>query len=110
MVFMSLWEEMDEVFENHRFLGYWFGWLGTKRFSWKKGGKWFVVLVAFLYGRFLIVRSASTMPIMTITIIIAATPNSTVLVDARPVGGAAVGGGVAAAALSVKVDSAFDPQ
>jgi hypothetical protein len=46
------------------------------------------------YGRFLSVSTASTATHMTITIIIAAIPNSTVPVDAKPVTGGAVGAGV----------------
>ena len=52
------------------------------------------------YGRFLSVRTASTTPMMIITIIIAAAANSTVDVDASPVGGEAVGAGVAGGLLA----------
>jgi hypothetical protein len=47
---------------------------------------------------------------MTITIIIAATPNITVPVDARPVGGEAVGAGVGGALITAKEVSALDGQ
>ena len=50
------------------------------------------------------------MPIMTITIMTAAIPNSKLLVDARPVGGAVVGAGVAGAGPTTKLDSADDGQ
>ena len=67
----------------------------------KKGESGFC-LASSAYGRFLAIISASTTTHMTITIITAAIPNSTVPVDARPVTGADVGAGVGAAALSVK--------
>jgi hypothetical protein len=51
----------------------------------KKEGK--VALICSLYGCFLSVRIASTTPIMTMTIITAAIPSSTVPVDAKPVTG-----------------------
>ena len=47
-----------------------------------------------LYGRFLLSITRIKAPIMIITIIIATTPNSTVPVDARPVGGETVGASV----------------
>ena len=67
-----------------------------------KKGESRVAFIDSLHGRFLSVRTASTVTHMTITIITAAIPNSTVPVDARPVTGADVGAGVGAAALSVK--------
>ena len=67
-------------------------------------------MLFFVYGRFLSVRTANIAPMMIITIITAAIPYSTVVVDASPVTGAAVGAGVGAAALTVKADSAYDPQ
>ena len=66
------------------------------------------VCVWRFYGRFLSIRTMSMAPIMIMMIAITAIPNSRLDVDARPVGGAAVGAGVGAAALSVKVDSADD--
>jgi hypothetical protein len=47
---------------------------------------------------------------MTITIITAAIPNSTVPVDAKPVTGAAVGAGVGAGEPALKYVAAEDPQ
>jgi hypothetical protein len=53
-------------------------------------------LASSAYGRFLSINTASTATHMTITIIIAATPNSTVPVDARPVTGEGYGDAVGA--------------
>lgn len=56
-----------------------------------------VVVFGFsVYGRFLSISTARTATQMTMTIIIAATPSITVLVDAKPVTGEAVGAVVAA--------------
>ena len=60
----------------------------------KKGGSCSWVRLLSFYGRFLSVRIASIAPIMTITIITAAIPNSRLPVDAKPEGGEAVGGAV----------------
>ena len=65
----------------------------------KKGKVKFLCLL-LLYGCFLIINSASTTPIIMMTIITATIPSSTVDVDARPVGGEAVGAGVAAGLLA----------
>ena len=75
----------------------------------KKGESSFC-FASLAYGCFLSVRIASTTPIMTITIITAAIPNSRLEVDAKPVTGAAVGAGVGAAGVTVKDVSAEDPQ
>jgi hypothetical protein len=64
-------------------------------------------LASLAYGRFLSIIIASTATHMTITIITAATPNSTVPVDAMPVTGAAVGT-TAGAGVTTKEDSADD--
>jgi hypothetical protein len=67
----------------------------------EKGGE--VMLCLFfvsLHGRFLISTTSIATPMMIMTIMIAATPNSTVDVDARPVGGAAVGAGVGGGLLA----------
>ena len=53
-----------------------------------------------VYGRFLVTRSASTTPIMTITMIIATIPYMSVLFDAKPFNGVAVGANVAEGALA----------
>ena len=63
-------------------------------------GKVFLCLLSLAYGFFLSIIIASTATHMTITIIIAATPSITVSVDARPVGGDAVGAGVAGGLLA----------
>ncbi len=55
-------------------------------------------------------RTASIMPIMTITIIIAAIPYSKVCVDARPEGTEVVDVGVAEASMTLKLVSAVDGQ
>ena len=62
------------------------------------------------YGCFLIVRTASTTPIMIITIITAAIPNSRLPVDAKPVGGDGYGDAVGEALITLKVVSPFDGQ
>ena len=54
----------------------------------------------FVYGRFLSVRIASTAPIMIITIITAAIPNSKLANDAKPVTGVGYGGAVGDGALA----------
>ena len=64
---------------------------------------------ALAYGRFLSISRIITAPIMIIMTAITATPNSRLAVDARPVGGEAVGAGVAAAGVTVKLLSAQDP-
>ena len=66
----------------------------------KKGKVVRCVRLLYFYGRFLSISTIIAAPIMIITIITAAIPNSTVPVDASPVGGAAVGAGVAAGALA----------
>ena len=63
-----------------------------------------------LYGRFLLSITRIKAPITIITIIIATTPNSTVLVDAKPDGGEAVGAGVGGALITLKLVSAVDGQ
>jgi hypothetical protein len=65
-----------------------------------KKGKMMLCSFALAYGRFLSIRTASTATHTIITIITAATPNSTVPVDAKPVGGAAVGAGVGGGLLA----------
>ena len=60
----------------------------------KKRGKCCCICLFSPYDRFLIIRTASTTPIITITIITAAIPNSRLPADAKPVTGAAVGGAV----------------
>ena len=57
-------------------------------------------LLFLVYGRFLISTASIKAPIMTITITITATPNITVPVDAKPVGGEAAGVAVGAGALA----------
>ena len=52
------------------------------------------------YGCFLSISTIIAAPIMIITIAITATPNSRLAVDARPVGGAAVGAGVGGGLLA----------
>ena len=49
-----------------------------------------------VYGLFLVTTNKIAAPIMIMTMIMAMTPYSTVDVDAKPVGGDAVGGAVAA--------------
>jgi hypothetical protein len=75
-----------------------------------KKGKVKLCSLISLYDRFLLSISRIKAPIMIITIIIAATPNSTVPVDARPVGGEAVGAGVAAGELAWTYVPADDGQ
>jgi hypothetical protein len=65
-----------------------------------KKGKVVLCSFALAYGRFLSISIISIAPIMTMMIAITATPNSTVDVDARPVGGEAVGAGVAGGLLA----------
>jgi hypothetical protein len=65
----------------------------------KKERKWFL-FASLAYGRLLRVRIASTAPIMIITITTTAIPNSKLAVDAKPVGGAAVGAGDAGGELA----------
>jgi hypothetical protein len=62
---------------------------GKKR---KRGSSF--CLASLAYGRFLDISTAKTATHTIMTIITAAIPSSTVPVDARPVGGAAVGAGV----------------
>ena len=66
----------------------------------KKGKVKFCVHLFSLYGRFLSISTASAATHMIITITITATPNITVPVDAKPVGGEAVGAAVGAGALA----------
>jgi hypothetical protein len=66
----------------------------------KKGKVMGWVHLLSLYDRFLSVRIASTATHMTITIITATIPNSTVEVDAKPVTGGAVGAGVGGGLLA----------
>lgn len=49
------------------------------------------------YGRFRVTRNASIAPMMIITIIIATRPYMSVLFEAKPLSGDAVGAGVTAA-------------
>jgi hypothetical protein len=74
----------------------------------KKGRKVVFVFASTAYGRFLSI-SMITAPIMIITIITAAIPNSTVPVDARPVTGGAVGAGVGGGELAKNAALAEDP-
>ena len=62
------------------------------------------------YGRFLSVSIASIAPIMIITMIIAMIPYSTVLFEAKPLAGVAVGAAVAAGAPAETCVSADDGQ
>ena len=61
----------------------------------KKGESGFC-LASWVYGRFLSVKTASTAPIMIMTIITAAIPNSRLPVDASPVTGEGYGDAVGA--------------
>jgi hypothetical protein len=65
-----------------------------------KKGESGLCFASLVYGRFLSISTASTATHMTITIITAATPNSTVPVDARPVTDGAVGAGDAGGELA----------
>ncbi len=56
--------------------------------------------MALVYGRFLVTKIASTAPMMTITMIIATIPYMSVLFDAKPASGVAVGANVAEGALA----------
>ncbi len=64
----------------------------------KKGSNF--LAASNVYGRFLVTRIASIAPIMTMTIIIAMMPYMTVLFEAKPVAGVAVGVAVAAGELA----------
>jgi len=66
----------------------------------KKRKVMYSIRLLLFYGRFLRVSTASIAPIMTITITITATPNSTVPVDAKPDTGEAVGAVVAVGGLA----------
>jgi hypothetical protein len=63
-----------------------------------------------VYGRFLVTSNASTAPIMIMTMMIATIPYSTVLFDAKPVVGVAVGAAVADAPITVKLVVSDDDQ
>ena len=65
----------------------------------KKGESSFC-FASLVYGRFLSNSTTITAPITIMTITIIATPNMTVPVDAKPVGGEAVGAAVGAGALA----------
>ena len=64
-------------------------------FSKLKKEKWIVIAIFSPYGRFLVTSIARTTPIMTITMMIATIPYSSVVFDAKPESGVAVGGAVA---------------
>ena len=68
------------------------------------------MFAAAVYGRFLsIINAKATIPTI-ITTMIAATPNITVLVEANPLSGDAVGAAVAAGKLAQNPMEADDPQ
>jgi hypothetical protein len=76
----------------------------------QKKGKGIVVLVLSFYGCFLVTSIASTTPMMTITMIIATIPYMSVLFEAKPESGVAVGADVAGAFCIIMPVSSFDPQ
>ena len=62
-----------------------------------------------VYGRFLIISTARTAPMMIMTMMMATPIISTVEVDAKPVGGEAAGAIVAPGAPAMMCVSAHDP-
>jgi len=75
----------------------------------KKGGKIFCFATLF-YGCFLVTRIASTAPMMIMMMAIATIPYMTVVFEAKPVSGVAVGAGVGGAGSTAKVVSEEDGQ